>query len=367
MRLGMALVVWGVAWVLGGCLGGGRSGQEGGLPAADRVVASSGRLPMLSALAEEGSGPRGVHEGLAVVVLGSGGPATNLSGRASAAYLVLLDGKPGILMDAGGGSLQRLAESGLNIKDLEFVLLSHLHVDHTADLPAFVKDLYFQNRFANRFREKPIRVFGPAENGITFPQSEVMQYPGLSAFVDQLFMLEAGAYRYLNLFSKAINGGVFQYQTHDLPSALEAPIQVAVDEEGLVIKSVGVHHGPVPANAFRIEYAGRSVVYSGDTSSRTDNLIALAMNADVLIYDAAVLKDQPETEEERIFFALHTTPTRMGAVAAAAGVKKLVLSHLGTTDEAQTERAIALIREQDYEGQVVVARDLGVIQTAVSP
>lgn len=59
---------------------------------------------------------------LSVMVLGSGGPMATASNRASAGYLIFLDGKPRILMDAGGGTFARLAESGVNIRDLDIVL-----------------------------------------------------------------------------------------------------------------------------------------------------------------------------------------------------------------------------------------------------
>jgi len=71
---------------------------------------------------------------LSVQILGSGGPVANAGGRASAAYMIFTDGTPRILMDVGGGSFQRLAETGININDMDHILLSHLHLDHTVSL-----------------------------------------------------------------------------------------------------------------------------------------------------------------------------------------------------------------------------------------
>ena len=76
-----------------------------------------------------------------VMVLGSGGPVATTAGRASSSYLIFIDGMPKILMDAGGGAYQRLAESGTNIKDLEIVLLSHLHADHMGGLTPIIKSM----------------------------------------------------------------------------------------------------------------------------------------------------------------------------------------------------------------------------------
>src|SRR5271165_1699939 len=72
---------------------------------------------------------------LEVVVLGSGGPRT--FGRAGSSYIVLVGGKPRILVDAGPGAFLRIGELGLDLDDADTVLLTHLHIDHSGDLPAF--------------------------------------------------------------------------------------------------------------------------------------------------------------------------------------------------------------------------------------
>ena len=95
-----------------------------------------------------GSGP-------AVQVLGSGGPQT-ADKRASSAYLVWLDGKARVLVDAGGGSALRFGEAEARMADLDAVAFTHFHADHSSDFPALVKSSYFESR------ERPLPVFGPA-------------------------------------------------------------------------------------------------------------------------------------------------------------------------------------------------------------
>src|SRR5471030_2274002 len=68
---------------------------------------------------------------LEVVVLGSGGPGA--TGRAGSSYLVLLDGVPRILVDAGPGSFARLGEAKMSLSRTDIVLLTHLHIDHVGD------------------------------------------------------------------------------------------------------------------------------------------------------------------------------------------------------------------------------------------
>lgn len=312
---------------------------------------------------------------LSVIVLGSGGPIATAEGRASAGYLIFTDGKPRILMDAGGGSFQRLAASGATIPDLDIILLSHLHIDHMGDLSPMMKTIYFHARGKNIAagipfppgRTAPVRIFGPNANGVIFPPPTglpaVPQYPSSKDFVDGHFDANVGLDRYLNIFSRAISGGIFKYTVTNASPDWTTPAseQTLIDEDGLVVKSIGVNHGPVPALGFRIEYKGKSIVYSGDTSSKGDNMIALSQDADLLIYDTAITDTLPAaTPGDGVFFALHTTPTRMGQVAAAAQVKKLVLSHLTPVTSPRIKEVKHLIRDAGYTGKIKAAKDLKV-------
>lgn len=311
-----------------------------------------------------------------VMVLGSGGPIATAAGRASAGYLIFIDGVPKILMDAGGGTYQRLAASGTNIKDLEIVLLTHLHIDHMGDLSPIIKTMYFHNRIYNLQnpgtfppgRTLPFRVWGPATNTATFPSPplypadpDTTQYPASSEFVHSHYDLDTGNERYLNIFSRAISGGVFGYEVEDVPPNWQAynPVEI-VNEDGLVINAVGVNHGPVPSLAFRIEYKGKSVVYSGDTSSKGNNMVLLSEDADLLIYDTALGTDTSPNAMFDIFYALHTTPSRIGEVAAQADVEKLVLSHITPQTEGKFKTLKTMIRAQGYDGKIKEAKDLKV-------
>ncbi len=326
---------------------------------------------------------------LSVMVLGSGGPVATPAGRASASYLVFIDGVPRILMDAGGGAYKSLAMAGVNIKDLDIVLLSHLHLDHTGDLPSIIKTMYFHNSSYNLSqkpaafppgRTAPFRVFGPAANGVPFPPAlgadkGIAQYPSTSEYVDEHFDLNTGVERYLNVFSRAISGGIFNYEAHDIPSnwMVYNPTMITPSGvDGLVIKAVAVNHGPVPALAFRIEYKGKSIVYSGDTTSRkTDmkgnplkndgNMVGISEGADLLIYDTSLATDTPPKPSLNIFYKLHTTPSRIGEVAHKADVKKLLLSHIAPLTEGKIPQVKKLIRAQGYTGKIKAAEDLQVI------
>ncbi len=293
-----------------------------------------------------------------VMVLGSGGPAADPSGRASAGYLIFIDGKPRILMDAGGGTFARLAESGVKIDTVDRVLLSHMHIDHVADLSAMLKTVYFHALARGVPRTAPIHIYGPGANGVPFPNSGVAQYPATSTWVDAHYGMPDGVERYLNVFAKAIKGGEFHYDVHDLSPDFKNrhQPQKVFEADGVVVSSIPVHHGPAPALAYRVEYKGKSLVFSGDTNSQTDNMQAIGSGADLLIYDTAVM----DQSDNPVFLALHTPPTRMGQVVAAAKPRKLVLSHITPSTNPHLDRVKRLIRAQGYEGDIEAAHDLAV-------
>ena len=81
-------------------------------------------------------------------VLGSGGPELD-DGRNSSGYLIWYKNKARDLIDAGAGSSIEYGQSGAQFEDLQAILLTHLHVDHSADLPAFIKGSFFTSRDTN--------------------------------------------------------------------------------------------------------------------------------------------------------------------------------------------------------------------------
>jgi ribonuclease BN (tRNA processing enzyme) len=228
-----------------------------------------------------------------LAVLGSGGPVS--FGRAASGYVVLIDGVARALVDAGPGAFVRLGEMGIDLHRLDTILLTHLHIDHSGDLPGFVKsrDLTYDEPLRFRF-------FGPSGGG---------DYPGTKAFVDRMFGAQ-GAFAYLPKFRN-----ILKLDAVDLPTAQDAPIREVVREEDFRVTSVAVDHGDAPAVAFRVEHAGHAVVVSGDLASKNDNLARLAEGANLLVYDASVL-DPPGSPSQ--LYDLHTAPKRIGEVAAQA-------------------------------------------------
>lgn len=274
-----------------------------------------------------------LNNGLALQVLGSGGPETQTK-RASSSYLIWLDGKARVLIDSGGGSALRFGESGAQMADLDLVLLTHLHVDHTADLPALIKSSYFETR------NKPLPVFGPVGN---------TAFPSTVEFMESLFGLK-GAYRYLSDFLQPQSAN-YSIQSNNV-ALIDAQSKTVFNQNGIKATATNVQHGSVPALAWRIDIAGKSLVFSGDTNGDSDNLAQLANNADIFVAHNAV----PESAAGAAR-SLHMPPSVIGKIAASAKVRQLVLSHrmlrtLGK--EPETLQAIA----SQYAGKPVFADDL---------
>jgi len=299
-----------------------------------------------------------VKDGLSVMVLGSGAPAATPVGRASAGYMIFVDRVPMILMDAGGGVYQRIADSGMNISPLDTVLFSHLHVDHAGDIDPIVKAMFFHNRLAGfpRDPDQVMHFIGP-DKAPDFAPPPALRFKTTTDFINAHFDEVDGVEAYLHDFAHVIGGIPLNYDVTSVEHDNSLGVRTIYNNNGVVIKAIGVPHGPAPSLAFRIEYNGKSIAYSGDTTSKSanGNMIEISRNADLLIYDTAILDGTGAP-----FSMLHTTPTRMGEVARDANVKHLVLSHITPITENSLEAVEESIEETGFKGKISKAKDLKV-------
>ena len=272
--------------------------------------------------------------GLAVQVLGSGGPESQ-DKRASTSYLIWENGRARVIVDAGGGSALRFGESGAQMSQVDVFLFSHFHVDHSSDFPALIFSSWFEDR------KRALPIFGP-------PGNKFM--PSTIEFVHGLFSDPHGAYRYLSDLVGPATEGSYTLQPHNVvTNSMPALVFQNAD---MALYAVRVVHGGVPALAWRVDIAGKRVVFSGDTNGEGDGLTQLALNADLFIAHNAVPEGATGVERN-----LHMPPSVIGSIAANAHVKQLVLSHrmlrtLGRENESEAEI------KRRFPGPITFANDL---------
>lgn len=272
--------------------------------------------------------------GIAVQVLGSGGPMAD-DGRASTSYMVWIDGKSRVLIDAGSGAFLRFGEIGADFRQLEFIGLSHFHTDHSADFPALLKSGFFSGR------ERHLVVAGPSGSD---------RFPDLHDYLEALLDPEHGAYRYLSGYLDG-SGGLAPLQPVEVG---EAARTVTVFEAGdrLRIDAMHVPHGIVPALAFRVRIGDISLVFAGDQNGSRASFVDFARDADLLVMHMAIPEDIGGPASR-----LHATPGEIGRVAGEAGARRLVLSHFMERSLRDLDSNIGRVRER-YDGRVIAAADL---------
>jgi ribonuclease BN (tRNA processing enzyme) len=221
------------------------------------------------------------------------------------------------------------------MSQLDVILFSHFHVDHSGDFPVLIKSSWFEDR------KRPLPVYGPEGNDFM---------PSTVEFVYDFFGDKHGTFRYLSELLVPGEEGDYKLQPHNVAGSAK-PAEI-FRRGGVTAQAVRVVHGGVPALAWRVEMGGKAIVFSGDTNGEGAGLPQLAANADLFVAHNAVPEGVTGVERN-----LHMPPSVIGQIAAEAHVKNLVLSHrmlrtLGK--EGQTQSEI----EKRFSGPLTFANDL---------
>lgn len=277
--------------------------------------------------------------GVAVQVLGSGGPEITYNNRASSGYLVWIDGAARVLVDAGSGVAANFGRSGARLEDLDAIVLSHLHVDHSADLPALVKASYFGGRNAD------LPLYGPTGNRLM---------PATTVYLDKLLGND-GAFRYLAEYVDSDSRSDFKLKPVDVSADGRKEVLVFKNER-LELRAIPVTHGPLPALGWRVNAGSKSISFSGDMSGSRETFRKLAMNSDVLIAHNAI----PQSATAGVT-RLHMRPSTIGDLAAFASPKHLLLSHRMRRSLGKEQQTLTAIREK-FRGKVGFADDMDCVE-----
>lgn len=276
-----------------------------------------------------------------VTLTGTGVPHPS-PGRAGPGVLVR-HGDVALQVDAGRGTVLRLADAGCGAHELSAVLLTHVHSDHVVDLADLVM---------TRWLAGTLHPAGPLP---------VVAVEGLATRF---------AATMLAPYADDIAVRVEHVQPRPPEVALDAfalpagPTEVWRSDDGaVVVEAVAVHHEPVQeAVAYRITTPAGVVVVSGDTRV-CDEVRDLARGADVLVHEACratALADLVAGTAFEHIFGYHADTVALGGLAAEAGVGHLLLTHLipVPTDAAAEEGFATDVREGGYTGPLTVGRDL---------
>ena len=308
-----------------------------------------------------------------LVLLGTAAAPMPVKGRAGISSALVVDGRV-FVIDCGRGSPSAFADAELDFNRLEAVFITHLHADHTGDLPGML--LYpWGARVGDQGPLPPIRVYGPSRPdalpiGDTAFHRETTIHPDRPApgTADLVESILAGYAYHLNVMpldARMPDAGQLARATN-IPTPVatvgDGRSSVVVDDGVVRVTAVAVTHGhAVPALAYRFDTARASVVFSGDTTVNED-LIALAQGADILVHsvaDLGYLERQGLTGGAlRRMAGLHTDVTQVGGVAERAGVRELILTHyLPAEPDAITEAEWAERAEQGFNGKTTAGSD----------
>jgi ribonuclease Z len=280
--------------------------------------------------------PVGAHEQqFRVTLLGTGCPPAVMK-RFGPSTLVEA-GEQKFLFDAGRGALQRLTQLALRWQDVQGVFLTHLHSDHLVGFP----DLWLTGWLIVPGRNVPLQVWGP--RGTASVMSHLQQ---AFEYDVRIRIQNDGASREgVALLVKEISEGV------------------VYDKGGVKVTAFEVDHPPVrPAFGYRIDYAGHSVVLSGDTRV-SENLIRHAHGVDVLVHEvfvpATLQRAGVPPDRAKNIIQYHTTPEQAGEVFTRVKPKLAVYSHICMPSA--TEQDLLPATRKTYAGPLQVGEDLMVI------
>lgn len=298
---------------------------------------------------------------LTVVLCGTGSPLADAD-RASACVAVIAGGAVH-LVDVGPGSYEVADLANLPTGALRTVFLTHFHSDHIGDLGEALTQSWIAGRKA------PLEVVGP--EGVDDVVAGFAQ--AYARDVDYRV-----AHHGEKNLPRAASGAVAREIALD--AAAEAST-VVLERDGLRVTMFRVDHTPVsPAVGYRFDYAGRSVVISGDTRA-TPSVVTHSKGADLLIHEAL----QPKlvarasnvargTGRERMadlandILDYHTTPVEAARAAQAAGVPHLVLTHLvPAPSNAFLRRQFVEGVSDVYDGELTIGSDGLVITLPAKP
>lgn len=260
-------------------------------------------------------------EGLHLAICGAGSPMPDAD--RSGPCLGIIAGERLFIVDAGSHGARNLQRMGLPAGRIEALMLTHFHSDHVDGLGEMA-----MMRWTSGGHTEPLPVYGP---------------PGVEQVVDGFNQAYAQDAEYRTAHHGAEvappGGSGSSARSFALPQAGNE--SVIIDDAGLRVSAFAVDHAPVsPAVGYRFDYAGRSLVISGDTRP-SDEVLRMAQSVDLLAHEAlaaqlvgilnqsaqkAGLRNLAHITQDILDY--HTTPEEAADIAHRAGARHLLLYHV---------------------------------------
>jgi len=287
---------------------------------------------------------------ITTVLCGTGSPISQTGPQTCTA--VFVNGQF-LLFDAGNNTLSSMNGLNLPLDELDAVFITHFHNDHYADLGDVMEWSWILGR------RHILPIYGPT---------------GITQIVNGFL----AAYELEESYRTAHHGEELMPPewSPSEPSEFAPPLDdsavVVYEQDGVTVKAFRVNHAPVePSVGYRIEYAGKVIVLSGDTV-RTTSLLENSRNADLLVSEVMnkamvtamekAFREVGNTDQATLLFDIqdyHMDVSDVGALAQEANVQHLVLNHLAPKPQGrlQANRLYRNPIRELYTGDISVGED----------
>jgi ribonuclease BN (tRNA processing enzyme) len=276
-----------------------------------------------------------------IILLGTkGGPTLSTNTRRSNASTLLLINDVPYVVDCGYGVSRQLINAGVSLDRLRYVFLTHEHSDHDLEYGAL-----FYNAWTTRQSPK-VDAYGPV---------------GLKRMTRDFFN-----YMKFDIETRIVDEGIGDLRklltVHEFDRA-----GLVMQKDNVKVTSLRVRHPPITQSyAYRFDAKDRAVVISGDTAYAPE-LAVFAKGADVLIHEAMYLPALEKLIQQNVgakrlrehLLASHTSTEDVGRIAAQAGVKTVILTHLVPGDDPSiTDDQWSEGVRKYFNGRIIVGKDL---------